>query len=415
MSVTDEPAGKGARREALLAEAARQLNARGVTQSSLTDIADTLSISRAALYHYVDDRQDLVFQCYRRSCENLAQHLDRATRKSANALDALADFISMALEGGSDEFAAISEIGLLQPEQRDTIQALYLGLAARLSVIIEGGMRKKTVRSCDAGIVAYAILGMVFWIPVSRRWSIAVSDVARSLAVSTLVEVVKQGISASRATPTSIPKFDLSPLLPSGAGIFDRAFMNRSRRDALLTAASQLFNQKGVSATSLEEIAAAAGATKRAILHHFGDKMTLVGACYRRAYDVFIHIGIEAGNHPGPRTDGLAGAWAALCEANLREGLRPLTPLVGFESLDGATQADLDARSRELSSLYQKHLAIGHVEKSLREFDDNAFLLVVSGAFNWLTKNIVTFDEVQADRMGGEIAALIMIGLEPVE
>ena len=46
----------------LLSHAARVLNARGVSQTSLGQIADDLGISRAALYYYVDDLQSLVYQ-----------------------------------------------------------------------------------------------------------------------------------------------------------------------------------------------------------------------------------------------------------------------------------------------------------------------------------------------------------------
>ena len=43
------------------------MNLKGVSLTSLTELADELSISRASLYYYVEDRADLVFQVYRRS------------------------------------------------------------------------------------------------------------------------------------------------------------------------------------------------------------------------------------------------------------------------------------------------------------------------------------------------------------
>ena len=49
------------RHERVLDEAARQLNAKGVSLTSLTEIAEKLGISRAAMYYYVEDREDLVF------------------------------------------------------------------------------------------------------------------------------------------------------------------------------------------------------------------------------------------------------------------------------------------------------------------------------------------------------------------
>jgi hypothetical protein len=54
--------------------------------------------------------------------------------------------------------------------------------------------------------------------------------------------------------------------------------------------ASRLFNRKGVDSTSLEEIAAGIRTTKRALYCHVGDKQALLAVCYRRSYEIFLHL-----------------------------------------------------------------------------------------------------------------------------
>jgi len=54
-------------------------------------------------------------------------------------------------------------------------------------------------------------------------------------------------------------------------------------RDAILDAAEQLFREHGVSRTSLQDIAAAAGLTRGAIYWHFQDKGDLFNAMMERA------------------------------------------------------------------------------------------------------------------------------------
>jgi AcrR family transcriptional regulator len=63
------------RREQLLDQAARELNSKGISMTSLTDVADKLGFSRASLYYYVEDREDLMFQVYLRSSEIMARQL----------------------------------------------------------------------------------------------------------------------------------------------------------------------------------------------------------------------------------------------------------------------------------------------------------------------------------------------------
>src|SRR5690606_34969682 len=85
------------RREELIDLAARHFNARGVSAGSLSDIAERLGVSRNALYYYIKDKEDLVFQTYHRSAELLLGHLKAQVAEGGTALDIVRRFISAAL------------------------------------------------------------------------------------------------------------------------------------------------------------------------------------------------------------------------------------------------------------------------------------------------------------------------------
>lgn len=55
-----------------------------------------------------------------------------------------------------------------------------------------------------------------------------------------------------------------------------------STRQALLDAAERLFSEKGVSNTSMNQVAEAAGVTRGAIYHHFENKLDLIDALMDR-------------------------------------------------------------------------------------------------------------------------------------
>jgi AcrR family transcriptional regulator len=57
---------KAAKLAALLDEAAQEFNARGLAGASIGRIARAMGLTRAAVYYYVKDREDLAVQCYRR-------------------------------------------------------------------------------------------------------------------------------------------------------------------------------------------------------------------------------------------------------------------------------------------------------------------------------------------------------------
>src|SRR5271163_204587 len=107
------------RREQLLDEAARELNSKGISMTSLTDVADRLGFSRASLYYYVEDREDLMFQVYLRSSEIMARQLGEAAQFGRTALQVVADFVARVLDPAQPELAALSEIGLLDQAARE--------------------------------------------------------------------------------------------------------------------------------------------------------------------------------------------------------------------------------------------------------------------------------------------------------
>jgi AcrR family transcriptional regulator len=78
----------------------------------------------------------------------------------------------------------------------------------------------------------------------------------------------------------------------------------RATRAALLTAARTLFAQRGYAAVPAEEIVAAAGLTRGALQHHFGDKKELFRA-------VFEQVESEVPARVSAAVTGQPDSWAA--------------------------------------------------------------------------------------------------------
>src|ERR1700744_6779063 len=123
------------RREQLLDQAAHELNSKGISMTSLTDVADRLGFSRASPYYYVEDREDLMFQVYLRSSEIMARRLGEAAQAGGGALRIVGDFISRTLDPDEPELAALSEIGLLDRGARETVLGVFEAVVARLANI----------------------------------------------------------------------------------------------------------------------------------------------------------------------------------------------------------------------------------------------------------------------------------------
>ena len=64
-----------ARREEVLDEASRLLNANGVSQTTLQDLANVLGVTRNALYYYFKDKESLLLEVLQRLVEALDRDL----------------------------------------------------------------------------------------------------------------------------------------------------------------------------------------------------------------------------------------------------------------------------------------------------------------------------------------------------
>ena len=378
--------GRRSKREAVLDAAARQLNARGVSQASLSEIAAGLGVSRAALYYYVEDREDLVFQCYRRACEAMARDLDAAAKHPGSGLERVLAFVELALDEARAEPAALAEAGSLSSPNRETIEGLQRGNVAQLIDLIEAGQVDGSIRACDPLIVAQAIVGVVSWIPLVPRWTGEPEAGFRARAKGGALTLVRDGVATDPEDARRYAPLDIAILRPARGNAFDRDAAAALKLEELLRAASRLFNRKGVEATSIDEIAAEVGATKGAVYHYLADKPDLVARCFRRAFNLSDRILQAVELHPGTAMQRNLAGTALLVEANLSDEFCPLAPLAGVEALPAEAREEIMARVRALEQGYPEVAREGLADGSVRDVDLTAVAQAMAGAFGWLHK-----------------------------
>ena len=374
------------RRDAVLEEAARQLNARGVSQASISEVARAVGLTRAALYYYVEDRDDLVYQCYRRACEIMARDLDAAAKAEGSGLDRLKAYVAMALDEERPEPAVLSEVAALPSPRRETIEGLHRGNVAQLIDLIEAGQADGSIRPCHPLVIAQAIVGMVSWIPLAPRWTGEDAAGFRARAKAGALALVGEGVAVDPPRALGFQPLDIAILRPERGNVFDRDAAQALKLEELLRAASWLFNRKGVDATSVDEIAAAVGATKGVIYHYLEDKPDLVARCYRRAFSLSDRILSAVELAGGTAVERVLAGTALLVEANVRDEFCPLAPLAGLEALPEAAREEITARVRSLEEGYPEVAREGQADGTVRDIELTGVAVAMAGAFGWLHK-----------------------------
>ena len=159
----DRGAQRQRKRMALLQEAARLINARGIAAVSLEEVASSLGISKAAVYYYFTGKQELVFECYALSFGVWEAALDEAGRRGRTGLEKVEIFVRTYLEDGLESLQPmilVREQEALDASFRQRVEGRRRALRDRLRAFLEDGARDGSLRDVHPK-VASTMMGAV--------------------------------------------------------------------------------------------------------------------------------------------------------------------------------------------------------------------------------------------------------------
>jgi AcrR family transcriptional regulator len=400
--------GRDARQLALLDAAAQEFNARGISGASIARIARTLGLTRAAVYYYVKDRDDLAAQCYMRTCALAADDLAAAQREPTG-LAGIVAFIRGALDPARPPAAVLSELDCLEGGARAAIRSAHQSNLETLRGYVRAGIADRSIRACDDEVVAQTIIGTIAWIPLSVDWVEDTDAGFRARTVEALIDVLVDG--EARDTDFRFePAVAIASFFPPPAKAFDRRATSAAKIDQLVMTASQLFNRKGIDGTSLDDIAAALGATKGVLYHYLKNKGDLVVRCYRRSFDLTERFAdaCDAKGRTGLER-ALLGLW--LNVQAQASGLSPLILMAGASALPATVRREIVRRARRLQKRFRAFGEQGLADGSFRAVDFDAVAQLGAGPFEWLPKWFSTDDPRAPEALAREIVDLFVKGL----
>ncbi len=396
-------------RALLTAAAAQEFNAHGIAGASIARIARAVGLTRAAVYYYVKDREDLAALCYTQTCASMRRDLDRARAAKGSGLDRLLTFLRLALDAERAPQAALSELEYFEGHVRREIEKAHAANVESLRALVREGMADKSIRACDDEIVAQTIIGTITWIPLSVDWVEGTDASYRIRTIDALCDVLTHGEAAD-------PKFEFVPpvaiedFFPEPPKGFDRKAESDAKIEHMLMIASRLFNRRGIDGTSLDDIMTAAGATKGALYHYLDNKMDLVVRCYRRAFTLYERFADASEQHGRTGLErSMIGTYLNV-QAHASE-LSPLIQMVGASTLPARARREITQRARALQCRFSAFGRQGLKDGTFREIDFDAVAQLGAGAFEWLPKWFRADDPRRHAALAQEIATLFIRGL----
>lgn len=155
-------------RHRILKAAATCFNQKGYSGTSLKDVARHLGLTDAALYYYVRNKEELVYQCYLRAAELGRGAMDRARAEGRTGLEQARLYIHYHVEimvGDRGPVAIMSEIPSLNDAHREEILEISRQHSCAFESILKTGVADGSIDCRDVRMTGNAIMGAINWIP----------------------------------------------------------------------------------------------------------------------------------------------------------------------------------------------------------------------------------------------------------
>ena len=186
------------KRMAILKTAGRLFNQKGFRETSLNDLAHELQITKPTLYYYIENKEDILFQCLLTAITQVLEKTATIQNTDVNGLEKLTRFIHLFTSIFDDEFGrCVSHPGPepLSEKYLERIDPLYLELDAVLRQIIHCGIDDQSIRQCNPKITAFTLFGAINWM---TRWYQINGEMTTREVAEEMVALFTQGLIGSK-------------------------------------------------------------------------------------------------------------------------------------------------------------------------------------------------------------------------
>ncbi|MEO8374839.1 MAG: TetR/AcrR family transcriptional regulator [Sphingomonas bacterium] len=183
------------KREAVLRAAVGMFNAQGFHATSLDDVAASLGVSKPTIYHYLGNKDQVLFECVTRGIEQLNEAAAAVRAVPGTGLDRLRSFLRLYAEIIMDDFGRCvirTADEALSPDSAARFRALKGEIDDALRAMISAGVADGSIQAPDIRLTAFTLAGALNW---PARWYRADGgDMSTAAVASQMVDILTNGL-----------------------------------------------------------------------------------------------------------------------------------------------------------------------------------------------------------------------------
>ena len=198
------PRDRDVKRDAVLRAAADLFNEKGFHPTSIDDVARRLHVTKPTIYHYVENKDDILYQCIRLGVEATRKAVTEISAQDGAAVDRLKAAMRQHARIAARDFGMcvvrVGEHGL-PPERRNRIRRLRREVDHLYRALIQQGIDEGSLAPCDPKLASFTIAAAIAWI---SRWYHADGPLSVDDIADQCVDILMNGLAtraASRVKP----------------------------------------------------------------------------------------------------------------------------------------------------------------------------------------------------------------------
>ncbi|KAB2900921.1 MAG: TetR/AcrR family transcriptional regulator [Burkholderiaceae bacterium] len=185
------------------------------------------------------------------------------------------------------------------------------------------------------------------------------------------------------AKKTAAKKNPSAPVASPWATTTDREQQREAKRNAVLQAAAQMFNERGFHATSLDDIAARLNVSKPTLYYYVKNKDEILLQCVSKGLTMTLE-GIEASRRAGGKAIDQLRACMEVYARIVTMDFGMCLIRVGDEQVPPESRRELRRLKSAIDQEFRRLVAAGVEEGSVAPCDPKMTAFVIAGALSWI-------------------------------
>jgi AcrR family transcriptional regulator len=169
-------------------------NDRGFHATSLDDVAASLGVTKPVIYHYLGNKDQVLFECVRLGLTQIREAVVAARARQGTGLDRLKAFLRRYAEIHMDDFGrCVIRTGeeTLSAESRRKLRAIKREIDREMREAISEGIADGSIHAQDVRLTAFTLAGALNW---PARWFDPDGPENRRDVAAAMVEILCEGL-----------------------------------------------------------------------------------------------------------------------------------------------------------------------------------------------------------------------------